>query len=269
MIATRLRYILPPLSLEEILESVKIQILSAKEADFSPLRPFSAPHHSATLASVFGGGTKKAQIGEVGLAHLGELFFDELPHFGKNILEALREPMQDKHIRISRVNNKIEYKSDFIFVGAMNPCPCGNLLDETKECRCSDLEIQRYKNRLSDPFLDRIELYVTMQKVQSNDHSSIDSKTMHKQVRDAFVFAKKRGQTKLNSNLDESEIEQFCIMDADAKTVLEMAITRYSLSYRSINNIKKVARTIADLNLEEKITKTHILEALSYRKREN
>ena len=268
MIAQRLAEILPPLSLEEILEISKIRILSGEEPDFEPKRRRIACHHSSTPASIFGGGTKNAKIGEVGRAHLGELFFDELPHFSKKVLEALREPMQDRSIRISRVNSKVEYKSDFLFVGAMNPCPCGNLLDETKECRCSDLEIQKYQNRLSDPFLDRIDLHVTMQKVDKEDKPSFSSKELHEQVRDAFVFAKRRGQKNFNANLDDSEIEQYCILDADARDVLDMAIDRFALSFRSIKSIQKVARTIADLEQSERISKAHLLEALSYRRRE-
>ena len=268
MIAQRLVDILPPLSLEEILEVSKICILSGEEPSFEPRRPSSMPHHSATPASIFGGGTKNAKIGEVGRAHLGELFFDEVPHFSKKVLEALREPMQDRVIRISRVNSKVEYKSDFLFVGAMNPCPCGNLLDETKECRCSDLEIQKYQNRLSDPFLDRIDLHVTMQKVENEDRPSYSSKELHQKVREAFVFAKNRGQKSFNANLDDSEIESFCVMDRDAKDVLDMAIERFGLSFRSIKSIQKVARTIADLEKSETISKSHLLEALSYRRRE-
>jgi len=268
MIAQRLRYILAPMSLEELLEKVKIEVLSANEPSFNPLRPFSAPHHTATQASIFGGGSKKARIGEVGLAHLGELFFDELPHFAKNVLEALREPMQDNVIRISRVNNKIEYKSDFLFVGAMNPCPCGNLLDPSKECRCSDLEIQRYRNRLSDPFLDRIDLHVKMQSVSFEQSASYTSKQLHQKVIDAFVFAKKRGQDIFNGNLVEKDIEKFCILQEDAKETLEIASRHFNLSFRSINSVKKVARTIADLEQSQNIKNEHILEALSYRRRD-
>ncbi|NPA65631.1 MAG: YifB family Mg chelatase-like AAA ATPase [Epsilonproteobacteria bacterium] len=268
MIAQRLRYILPPMCLEELLEKVKIEVLSGNEPGFKPLRPFVSPHHSATQASIFGGGSKKARIGEVGLAHLGELFFDELPHFTKNVLEALREPMQDNVIRISRVNNKIEYKSDFLFVGAMNPCPCGNLLDPNKECRCSDLEVQRYRNRLSDPFLDRIDLHVKMQTVSFDDSSSLSSKQMHQKVIEAFVFAKDRGQKVLNANLLEEDIERFCILDQDAVESLKIAIDRFNLSFRSIVSIKKVARTIADLDNSKNITQKHLLEALSYRRRD-
>ncbi|WP_428739361.1 ATP-binding protein [Sulfurimonas sp.] len=212
-------------------------------------------------------GSHRARIGEVGLAHNGVLFFDELPHFSKNVLESLREPMQDGKIRISRVNAKVDYPANFLFVGAMNPCPCGNLLDETKECRCNELEIQKYKNRLSDPFLDRIDINVVMQQVSSEDQSSYSSKQMHKMVLEAQIFALQRGQISFNGKMSDEEIEQFCTMDTEAKTVLEMAVNRFALSFRSIKKLQKVARTIADLSQSNLITKEHMLEAVSYRRR--
>lgn len=267
MIAQRLQYILPPLDEYEVLDRAKLDVLEFKEPSFQPLRGMRAPHHSATLASIFGGGSSKAQIGEVGLAHGGILFFDELPHFNKNVLEALREPMQDNRIRISRVNAKVEYPADFMFIGAMNPCPCGNLLHEHLECRCSDLEIQRYKNRLSDPFLDRIDLYVTMQSVKASDSSSLSSKEMHKQVIDVFRRVKQRKQTCFNAKLNDADVEKFCILDDEANDTLQIAIERFHLSFRAIVKVKKVARTIADLDGKNTILKQHILEALSYRKR--
>ncbi|MEA2092258.1 MAG: YifB family Mg chelatase-like AAA ATPase, partial [Campylobacterota bacterium] len=228
MIAKRLRYILPAMKSDEILDVAKLQALELIEPEFKPHRNMRSPHHTSTLASVFGGGSQKAQIGEVGLAHNGVLFFDELPHFSKNILEALREPMQDNRIRISRVNSKVEYPSDFLFIGAMNPCPCGNLLNEHLECRCSELEIQRYKNRLSDPFLDRVDLNVVMQNVNADDKSSVSSKELHKKVLEAHIFAKNRGQSSFNAKLGDSEVDKFCILDEEAQNVLDMAISRFS-----------------------------------------
>lgn len=267
MIAQRLRYILPPLSGDEILEIAKLDALEAKEPDFKPLRSYRAPHHSSTTASIFGGGSGRAKIGEVGLAHRGLLFFDELPHFSKSVLEALREPLQDNKIRVSRVNAKIEYPSDFLFVSAMNPCPCGNLLNEQKECRCSELEIQRYKNRLSDPFLDRIDLYVVMQHVNPDDKPGKSSKEMHKQVIEAHKAAKLRGQECFNAKLNDAQIDKYCILDSEAKEILDMAVMRFALSFRSSKKIQKVSRTIADLEGSDIIAKKHILEALSYRRR--
>lgn len=267
MIAQRLRYILPPLSIDEILDIAKLDALELREPTFEPLRAFRSPHHSSTLASVFGGGSHKAKIGEVGLAHRGILFFDELPHFSKSVLEALREPLQDNKIRISRVNSKVEYPSDFLFVGAMNPCPCGNLLNEHIECRCNELEIQRYKNRLSDPFLDRIDLYVVMQNVKHTDKSSLSSQEMHKMVLEVHKRVKARGQKNFNAKLSDEEIEEFCMLDDEAQSTLGIAIERFALSFRAIKKIKKVSRTIADLDGSHTIAKSHILEALSYRRR--
>jgi magnesium chelatase family protein len=267
MIAKRLRYILPPLSKEEILAIAKAQFLSNKIPDFKPIRPFRSPHHTATSAAIFGGGSHMAKIGEVALANRGILFFDELPHFNPKVLEALREPLQDRVVNIARVNSKVSYKASFLFVGAMNPCPCGNLLSKTKECRCSDLEIKRYKNRLSDPFLDRIDINVVMQEVDFNKKASANSKELHKEVIKAFVMQKQRGQERLNGELLESEIDRFCILDAETKSLLNQAISRFDLSYRGVASIKKVARTIADLNSNKNITKSDLLEALSYRKR--
>jgi magnesium chelatase family protein len=267
MIAKRLRYILPPMTSQDILEVAKLDILDFKEPLFKPHRTMRAPHHSSTLASIFGGGSHKAKIGEVGLANRGILFFDELPHFSKKVLEALREPMEDNKIRISRVNSKVEYEADFLFIGAMNPCPCGNLLDENRECRCNELEIQRYKNRLSDPFLDRIDLIVVMQNVKSDDQPSFSSKEYHKMVVESHLFAKSRGQKSFNAKLTDKEIEKYCIFEEDAKVVLEKAVERFSLSFRSIKKVQKVARSIADLAQSSLISKEHTLEALSYRRR--
>lgn len=267
MIAQRLRYILPPLCSDEILDIAKLDALEAKEPQFKPLRSFRAPHHSSTTASVFGGGSYTAKIGEVGLAHRGILFFDELPHFSKGVLEALREPLQDNKIRISRVNAKVEYPSDFLFVSAMNPCPCGNLLNAQKECRCSELDIQRYKNRLSDPFLERIDLCVVMQRVNPNDKATLSSSDMHKQVIEVHKRVKLRGQNRFTAKLSDAEIEKYCVLDSEAKGILDMAVERFALSFRSIKKIQKVSRTIADLDESEVIQKRHVLEALSYRRR--
>ncbi len=267
MISKRLQYILPPMTSDEILDVAKLQALDFKDPEFKPRRPYRSPHHSSTPASIFGGGSTKAMIGEVGLAHSGVLMFDEIPHFSKNVLEALREPLEDGKIRISRVNAKIEYPSDFLFVGAMNPCPCGNLLDTDKECRCSDLEIQRYKNRLSDPFLDRIDLNVVMQNVSKNDKASVSSKELHKKVVEAHIFAKNRGQERFNAKLSDGDIDNFCVLDTQAHDILDMAISKFALSFRAIKKIQKVGRTIADLDACELIEKNHILEALSYRRR--
>ncbi|MDF1875358.1 YifB family Mg chelatase-like AAA ATPase [Sulfurimonas sp. SAG-AH-194-I05] len=267
MIAKRLRYILPPMGEDVILEKAKLQALEGIEPDFKPHRLMRNPHHSSTQASIFGGGSFKSKIGEIGLAHQGILFFDELPHFSKNVLEALREPLEDAKICISRVNSKVVYPTDFLFIGAMNPCPCGNLLNSFKECRCSDSEIKRYKNKLSDPFLDRMDLNVVMQNTNAKDSSSFSSKELHKIVVQTHIFMLKRGQSVFNAKIKDTEIDRFCVLNEEAKEVLDMAIHRFGLSFRSIKKVQKVSRTIADIDTSEMIEKKHILEALSYRKR--
>ena len=267
MIAKRLKDILPPLQEEEMLSIAKHKFLDGVIPDFKAKRPMRSPHHTATSASIFGGGSHKARIGEVALAHNGMLFFDELPHFTKNILEALREPLQDRRVNISRVNSKVEYEADIMFVGAMNPCPCGNALSQKRACRCSEQEIKRYKNRLSDPFLDRIDLFVVMQEVSGEEKQDVSSKDLKQQVNRAFIEQKKRGQVRLNGKLREDEVEKYCILAQDAERILLSAIERFALSHRSIGSIKKVARTISDLECSSKIEKKHLLEALSYRRR--
>lgn len=201
------------------------------------------------------------------MSNNGILFFDELPHFDKNILEALREPLEDYKILISRVNSKIQYNTKFMFIAAQNPCPCGNLLSLKKECRCNELEINRYKNRLSEPFLDRIDIFVTMNEVSSEDIADVSSSTLHKKVLQAFSLQKKRGQTNLNGKLNDEELKKYCILQEEAKQLLHTATLNLALSFRATNKVLKVARTIADLSLCDTIQKEHILEALSYRKR--
>ncbi len=267
MIAKRIKDILPPMQEEELLSIAKHQFLDGQTPNFKAIRPMRSPHHTATSASIFGGGSGQAKIGEVALASKGILFFDEIPHFSKQVLEAMREPLQDKKVHIARVNAKIEYEADIMFVAAQNPCPCGNLLSKVHACRCSEMEIKRYANKLSDPFLDRIDLFVVMQEVQSTDQGDISSQEMHHAVIDAFTLQKGRLQKHLNGKLTEDEIETYCILDNDAQKILESAISKFGLSHRSIASVKKIGRTIADLNAHEKIAKKDILEALSYRRR--
>ncbi|VAY86197.1 MG(2+) CHELATASE FAMILY PROTEIN / ComM-related protein [hydrothermal vent metagenome] len=263
MISKRLQYIMPPMSLEEILDKAKLDSLQTKEPNFVPLRNFIAPHHSSTKASIIGG----TKIGEVSLSNGGILFFDELPHFSKSILESLREPLEDHCVLVSRVNTKIKYPTKFLFVSAMNPCPCGDLLSKSRECRCSDLEIQRYKNRLSEPFLDRIDLYVVMNEISCNDKADLTSSTMQDQVNQAFIKQKLRGQKDLNGKLSDAEIKKYCILKDDVQQIMDTAIFNFTLSFRAINKVLKIARTIADIEGVETIQKEHLLESLSYRKR--
>jgi magnesium chelatase family protein len=267
MIAKRIKDILPPLQESELLSIAKHQFLDGQQPSFKAIRPMRSPHHTATSASIFGGGSGQAKIGEVALASKGILFFDEIPHFSKQILEAMREPLQDKKVHISRVNAKIEYEADIMFVSAQNPCPCGNLLSKIHSCRCTEREKKRYANKLSDPFLDRIDLFVVMQEVQLSDKATLSSEEMHQTVIDAFMRQKLRKQAQLNGKLEEAEIEKYCILNDEAKKILTSAIGKFGLSHRSIASLKKIGRTIADLNQHEFIEKKDVFEALSYRRR--
>jgi len=260
MIINRLRYILPPMSLEDILEVEKLKAIEGKEVDFSPLRPYRSPHYSSTKAAIFGGGSRGAKIGEIAFANKGVLFFDELPYFQKDVLENLRLPLQDKKMLISRVNNKIEYETDILFAAAMNPCPCGNLLSLNKECRCTDFEIRRYKNRISEPLFDRIEIYHQM--LEDDDTSTISSKDMFEKVLIAFEMQK----GELNSNLEENY--NFKI-ENEARDMLLRAIKNFGLSKRSEFNLLKVAKTVANLEKRDKIKKRDLLKALKFRRRGN
>ncbi|WP_104753417.1 YifB family Mg chelatase-like AAA ATPase [Helicobacter salomonis] len=267
MIAKRMRYILPPSTLDEMNASTKLRILSHQEGTYTPLRSFRNPHQSASKSSILGSTqANNPKPGEIALAHNGVLFFDELPHFKKDILEALREPMENNQLVISRVASKIAYDTSFLFVGAMNPCPCGNLMDSFKVCRCLEKDIIAYKNRLSAPFLERIDLFVQMTPTDVQAKSTQTSAYMHQQVLEAFKMQKSRGQTCLNGKLSEQEIAQYCPLDSQAQYILEQAILRYGFSERVIERTKKVARTIADLASCVAIQKAHILQALQFRK---
>lgn len=266
MSVKRLRYILPPQSMEEILLSSAYHSFYEEDTPLSPLRPFRSPHHTSSRPSIFGGGSTQSKAGEVALAHNGILFFDEFPNFSKSVLESLREPLEDHRILISRVNAKIAYETKFLFAAAQNPCPCGNLLSRKQECRCSEVDLVRYKNRISEPIMDRIDLHVQMSEEHSNA-VSMSSETMHAQVLKAFRMQKERGQTELNGKLNEHDTLVFCIIEPDAKESLTMAHERFGLSQRSVHKVLRISRSIADLQESETITKEHLLEALSFRKR--
>jgi magnesium chelatase family protein len=265
MSAKRIPYILPPMSLDEILDRAKLEALEGKEPSFRPERSFRSPHHTSTKSSIFGGGSKSAKIGEVALAHNGVLFFDEIPHFPKTVLESLREPLEDHNILISRVNTKIRYQTKFLFIAAMNPCPCGNLFSTTKECRCTEVEISRYKKRLSSPLLDRIDLYVQMGDVNPTDTPSITSQEMHEIVKKVFLIQKERGQKEFNGKMCDHEIQYYCKLNEESQKILNNAVLRFELSQRAINKTLKIARTIADIENTKEIEKKHIAEALQYR----
>ena len=203
-------------------------------------------------------GSRGAKVGEIAFANKGILFFDELPHFQKDVLENLRLPLQDKKVLISRVNSKVEYETDILFAAAMNPCPCGNLLSLHKECRCNELEIRRYKNRISEPLYDRIEIYHQM--IEDDSEEIISSKDMFEKVLIAFEMQK----GKFNANLEENHKFE---MENEAYDIIQKAIKNFSLSKRSEFNTLKLAKTIANTRKRDKIIKEDIFKALSFRRR--
>lgn len=264
MIAKRMRFIMPPISFEEMCECTRLLALDNQTSSYSPIRPFRNPHQSSSKASILGSVfQEKAKPGEIALSHNGILFFDELPNFQKDILEALREPLENNELSISRVSVKFTYPTSILFVGAMNPCPCGNLFSMTKECRCNDMEIKRYQNKLSEPIKDRIDLFVKME--ERNSDERVSSAELFKQVLQAFVAQKKRGQSRLNGKLKERELEEFCKLDSEGENLLSAACVRFGLSHRACVKIIKLSRTIADLDNSVGIKKEHLLEALSFR----
>lgn len=283
MIAKRMAYILPPMALASIIDNIKINVLDNKEIVYDARRPFRTPHQSASKSSILGSvSTKEVRPGEIALANNGILFFDELPHFPRAVLEALREPLENNKLSISRVMSKVEYETNFLFIGALNPCPCGYLNSESIACKCSSLDIARYRARLSGPFLDRIDLYVKMSEEpltldgssggsggngsrSGGGQGSPSSKAMHARVMEAFKRQMQRGQLECNGKLSEQDIARYCILSSEAETMLLRAVKSLSLSNRSVDKVKKVARTIADLDASDLIEKTHILEAISYR----
>ncbi|MDR2151408.1 MAG: YifB family Mg chelatase-like AAA ATPase [Helicobacteraceae bacterium] len=267
MIVKRMAGILPPVSLTELLNIASLESLEGKTPSFKATRPLRSPHHTATRSSIFGGGSKESKMGETALANGGILFFDELPHFSKAILEALREPLEDHRLLISRVNSKIVYETRFLFAAAMNPCPCGNLYSKTRECRCSQIEIDRYQARLSDPFLDRVDLFAQTSDGDISAEKDITSAQMRSQTLTAFVMQKKRGQTQLNGKLNDADTERYCVLDREAEETLLLAAEKFALSHRVVGKMRRVARTIADLDEQGTIGKRQLLEALSFRKR--
>lgn len=265
MIVKRMRHILPPISFVEMCECSKIRALSNMDINYSPIRPYRNPHQSSSKASILGSVMyNEVKPGELALSHNGLLFFDELLNFNKHILESLREPLENNELSVSRVGVKFTYPTSFLFAGATNPCPCGNLYSAHKECRCSDIEIDRYQSKLTQPFKDRIDLFVKMEETKSSD--IITSNSMFRSIINAFIMQKQRKQNKFNGKLSDSDVDKFCILDNDARDVFYTAIDKLSISYRGIKRLMKVSRSIADLDSSELIKPYHILEALSFRK---
>jgi magnesium chelatase family protein len=274
MLAKRIPTILPEMDLEEAIEVSRIHSIAGllnEEKPFIFQRPFRNPHHTSSNVALIGGGTYP-RPGEVSLAHHGVLFLDELPEFRRDALEALRQPLEDGFVTVSRAQRTITYPSKFMLVAAMNPCPCGYFGSEERECHCSPNQIQRYINKISGPLLDRIDIQIQVFRVKYEElkdkFPSDSSAEIRKRVKRAREIQRERFKDspgKLNSHMNVQEIHKFCILEPKAESLLKLAMKELKLSARAYHKILKVARTIADLASSKIISSHHISEAISYR----
>lgn len=267
--------ILPPLTISEAIELTKIYSISGLLSNDEPLmtkRPFRAVHHTASPNGIIGGGSNP-KPGEITLAHRGVLFLDEMVEFPRNVLEVLRQPMEDSEIVISRAKHSIKYPAKFILLGAMNPCPCGFLGDKQKPCTCSEFQINRYLAKLSGPLLDRIDLQVEVPRLTTDEllNNSIKEETSL-EIRNRVIKARKIQLERYkddgiltNSELTPKLVKKYCKIDKDGENLFKTAIVKYQLSGRRYDRVLKLARTIADLDASENIKLQHLMQALQYR----
>jgi magnesium chelatase family protein len=270
MLAKRLPGILPPLTFEEALETTKVHSVAgvlAAGAGLLAERPFRAPHHTVSDAGLIGGGAGMARPGEVSLAHNGLLFLDELPEFARNVLELLRQPLEDGSVTIARANMTLSFPSNFMLVAAMNPCPCGFHGDATRECRCTGGIIQRYLGKISGPLLDRIDLHIEVPAVAYKELRGEDTGTTSAEIRARVEAARARQQRRgcYNAHIPPNQLRRLCGLDEAGERTLELAVRRLGLSARAHDRILKVARTIADLGGAERVEAKHVAEAVQYR----
>jgi magnesium chelatase family protein len=270
MLAKRLPGILPPLAFEEALEATKVHSVAGALGSKSGLlleRPFRAPHHSVSHAGLVGGGVGMPRPGEVSLAHHGVLFLDEFPEFPRNVLELLRQPLEDGHITIARSNLSLTFPSSFMLVAAMNPCPCGYFGDSSRDCHCTPAMIQRYVGRISGPLLDRIDIHIEVPPVKyrelRSETPSESSTEISERVERCRRIQMQRGYP--NARMPSKMIREFCRLDEAGERTLETAVQKMGLSARAHDRILKVSRTIADLEGQHGIGVRHLAEAVQYR----
>ncbi len=277
MLAKRLPGLLPPLSEEEFLETASLYsivgLLNPKI--LGRQRPFRSPHHSASRAAIVGGGMD-SRPGEVSLAHNGVLFLDEIPEFGRDVLEALRQPLEDRVVSVARAKGTLTYPANVALVAAQNPCPCGNYGDPARPCTCSPRDIVNYNRKISGPLLDRIEIVIEVPRLTYKEYTSKEDSEGSQAIRERVVKAREvqnkrfrktgmKGFT--NASLNSKMIQEYCRLNGDAEKMLEQAVNRYHLTGRGINKVLKVARTISDLEGSEAIQAVHLAEAIQYRER--
>ncbi|MFM7643797.1 MAG: YifB family Mg chelatase-like AAA ATPase [Sphingomonadales bacterium] len=274
MLAKRLPTILPPMTLEEALETTKIHSVAGKKRSNGIVsqRPFRKPHHTISDVGLIGGGSYP-QPGEISLAHNGVLFLDELPEYKRHVLEVLRQPLEDRLVNISRARFSIDYPANFMLVAAMNPCPCGFLNHPEKSCGCHPNAVQRYHQRVSGPLLDRIDMHIEVSPVKYNELQQAATAESSHEIRLRILnarqiqqkrYAQKNG-TYANAHMNRSQVEQFCQLQPASQAILQTAMKRLGLSARAYERILKVARTIADLDASPDIATQHISEAIQFR----
>ena len=275
MMAKRLPSILPPLSLSESLETTKIHSVAgklSKNDSLIAIRPFRSPHHTISQVAMVGGGSNP-QPGEISLAHNGLLFLDELPEFNRSVLEVLRQPLEDRHISISRAKYSLDYPASFMLVASMNPCPCGYYNHPTKACVCNPGQVHRYLNRISGPLLDRIDIQIEIVPVPFEKMAEQKQAESSATIRQRVIKARKIQEERFanhpgiycNAQMESKLLHQYANPDEKGLNLLRTAMTRLNLSARAYDRILKVARTIADLEGSESIQSNHLAEAISYR----
>jgi magnesium chelatase family protein len=270
MLAKRLAGILPPLTFPEAIETTQVHSIAGvlpRGAGLLRTRPFRSPHHTISDAGMIGGGAGTPRPGEVSLAHHGILFLDEFPEFPRDVLEILRQPLEDGQVTISRAQMTLPFPADFMLVAAMNPCKCGFFGDTTRECRCTPAQIQQYLGKISGPLLDRIDIHVEVPAVPykelRGDAPAEPSEAIRERVEQARAVQQSRGH--YNARMPANQIRRLCVLDDAGERTLEMAARRMGLSARAHDRILKVARTVADLDGAGRVSAKHVAEAVQYR----